>query len=69
LNLVKYSALLFVNYFIFSERWARLTTNSIMLNENLAIGTDKNGNIFGSLYDQGTFSYVKCDFGIIIHNY
>jgi len=62
-----------INCFIFSERWARLTTNSIMLNENLAIGTDKNGNIFGSLYDQGTFSYVNYDFGIIniiiIHNY
>ncbi|CAG8553228.1 375_t:CDS:10, partial [Paraglomus occultum] len=46
--------------FLKSERWARLTTNSIMLNENLAIGTDKNGNIFGSLYDQDDPNIEPC---------
>lgn len=35
---------------------SRLIKDSIMLNEDLAIGSDKCGNVFGLLYNEGLFS-------------
>ncbi|CAG8509543.1 1079_t:CDS:10, partial [Scutellospora calospora] len=42
------------------ERLTRLISDSIMLNENLAVGADKCGNIFGLLYNQDDSSIEPC---------
>jgi hypothetical protein len=39
--------------YINREKSARLIGDSIMLNENLAVGADKCGNVFGLLCDKG----------------
>ncbi|CAG8451476.1 8190_t:CDS:10 [Funneliformis mosseae] len=47
-------------HFLRTERSARLIGDSIMLNQNLAIGTDKCGNIFGLLYDKESPNIEPC---------
>ncbi|CAI2179449.1 1570_t:CDS:10 [Funneliformis geosporum] len=47
-------------HFLQTERSARLIGDSIMLNQNLAIGTDKCGNIFGLLYDKESPNIEPC---------
>ncbi|CAG8609261.1 10589_t:CDS:10 [Cetraspora pellucida] len=42
------------------ERLTRLISDSIMLNENLAVGADKCGNIFGLLYNKDDPSIEPC---------
>ncbi|CAG8557410.1 10090_t:CDS:10 [Dentiscutata erythropus] len=46
--------------FLKTERLTRLISDSIMLNENLAVGADKCGNIFGLLYNKDDPSIEPC---------
>ncbi|PKK67422.1 hypothetical protein RhiirC2_751761 [Rhizophagus irregularis] len=46
--------------FLKMEKHARLIGDSIMLNENLVIGADKCGNVFGLLYDKEDQTIVPC---------
>ncbi|CAJ0753275.1 8526_t:CDS:2, partial [Entrophospora sp. SA101] len=43
-----------------SQRMSRLIKDSIMLNEDLAIGSDKCGNVFGLLYNEDDPSIESC---------
>ncbi|CAG8443521.1 152_t:CDS:10, partial [Cetraspora pellucida] len=46
--------------FLKTERLTRLISDSIMLNENFAVGADKCGNIFGLLYNKDDPSIEPC---------
>ncbi|CAJ0641555.1 1832_t:CDS:10 [Entrophospora sp. SA101] len=46
--------------FLKAERMSRLIKDSIMLNEDLAIGSDKCGNVFGLLYNEDDPSIESC---------
>ncbi|RHZ88816.1 hypothetical protein Glove_21g356 [Diversispora epigaea] len=42
--------------FLKSERTSRLINDTMMLNENLAVGCDKDGDVYGLMYDKGDSS-------------
>lgn len=54
MNFIVYADLSLIDFSKFSsDKRARMAMSSIMLTENLAVGTDRAGGIFGLAYDFG----------------